>query len=232
LSGQSQDGVVLLETLSELLPLTTLINLTSDDSLAKPIESILNPAASCNTSFLDVLCYALARDIPSYLSSHSSDYSHQNLPSIIQWNSTHSQYIPYGQTLFLRAIKSPITQKTYDNYKKTVNESFQSLVSYLKSTYSLDCLLTIGNDDMFSGTTICGTPRASLTLDYYNPNHQQINIVAVGFSLGDDLLLLRLLQRLEKANLQAGKIDTRTPFQKYIQHPIKSFFSYFALHRQ
>jgi hypothetical protein len=105
-----------------------------------------------------------------------------------------------------------------------MKESFQSLINYLKSTYSLDCLLTIGNDDIFSGTTICGIPRANLTLDYYNPDHQQINVVAVGFSLGDDLLLLHFLHRLEKANLQAGKIDTRTPFQKYIQHPIRSAY--------
>jgi hypothetical protein len=105
-----------------------------------------------------------------------------------------------------------------------MNESFQSFINYLKTKYSLDFLLTIGNDDMFSSTTICGIPRANLTLDYYNPNHQQINVVAVGFSLGDDLLLLRFLHRLETANLQAGKIDTRTSFQKYIQYPIKSVY--------
>ncbi len=222
--GESQDGIVLLRALSSLLPLTTLIDLNSDDSLTKPIESILNPKATCNASFLDFLCYALARDIPSYLSSHSSFYSHQTLSSIIEWNSSHPEYIPYGQTLFLRAIQSPINQETYDKYKQTMKESFELFVNYLKSTYSLDCLLTIGNDDMLSCTTVCGIPRANLTLDYYNPNHQQINVVAVGFSLGDDLLLLRFLHRLEKANLQAGKIDTRTPFQKYIQHPIKSVY--------
>ena len=112
----------------------------------------------------------------------------------------------------------------YDKYKQTVKESFQSVVNYLQSTHSLDCLLTIGNDDMFSSTTICGIPRANLTLDYYNPDHQQINIVAVGFALHDDLLLLRLLHRLEKANLQAGKIDTRSSFQKYLQQPIRSAY--------
>jgi len=185
---------------------------------------VLNPYATCNTSFLDILCYALARDIPSYLSSHAFYYSHQTLPSIIEWNSSHSQYIPYGQTLFIRAIQSPITQETYDKYKQTAKESFQSFVNYLKSTYSLDCLLTIGNDDMLTGTTICGIPRANLTLNYYNPNHQQINVVAVGLSPGDDLLILRFLHRLEQANLQAGKIDTRTTFQKYIRHPIQSIY--------
>ncbi len=221
--GESQDGIVLLRALSSLLPLTTLIDLNSDDSLTKPIESILNPEATCSASFLDFLCYALARDIPSYLSSHSSFYSHQTLSSIIEWNSSHPEYIPYGQSLFLRAIESPITKETYNKYKQTIKESFQSLIDYLRSTYSLDCLLTIEND-MFSGTTVCGIPRANLTLDYYNPDHKQINIIAVGFSLHDDLLLLRLLHRLEKANLQAGKIDTRTSFQKYIQHPIKSAY--------
>ena len=105
-----------------------------------------------------------------------------------------------------------------------MKESFQSFVNYLKTKYSLDCLLTIGNGDIFSGTTVCGIPRANLTLDYYNPDHQQINVVAVGFSRGDDLLLLRFLQRLEKANLQAGKIDTRTSFQKYVQYPIRSAY--------
>ncbi len=185
---------------------------------------MLNPSASCNTSFLDFLCYALARDIPSYLSSHSSYYSHQTLSSIVEWNASHPHYIPYGQSLFLRAIQSPITQETYNQYKQTIKEAFQSFVNYLKTTYSLDCLLTIDNDDMFSGTTVCGIPRANLTLDYYNPTHQQINIVAVGLSPGDDLLLLRLLHRLEKANLQAGKIDTRTSFEKYIQYPIQSAY--------
>jgi len=105
-----------------------------------------------------------------------------------------------------------------------MKESFQSFVNYLKIKYSIDCLLTIGNSDMFSGTTVCGIPRANLTLDYYNPNHQQINVVAVGLSVGDDLLLLRFLHRLENANLKAGKIDTRTVFQKYIQYPIKSVY--------
>ena len=185
------------------------------------MESIFNPAAKCNTSYLDFLCYALARDIPSYLSLHSSLYSHQTLSSIIEWNSIHQEYIPYGQTLFLRALQSPITQETYDKYKQIVKDSFQTLVDHLRSTYSLDCLLTLGNDDMFSSTTICGIPRVNLTLDYYNPDHQQMNFVAVGFSLRDDFLLLRLLERLEKANLQAGKIDTRTTFQKYIHHPIQ-----------
>jgi amidase len=222
--GQSQDGIVLLRTLSALLPLTTLIDLNYDEFLVKPIESILNPSAICNISFVDFLCYALARDIPSYLSSHSSFYSHQTLNSIIEWNSSHPEYIPYGQSLFLRAIQSPITEENYNKYKQTIKESFQSIVDYLQSTYSLDCLLTIGNDDMFCGTTICGIPRANLTLDYYNPDHQQINVVAVGLSLHDDYLLLRLLHRLEKANLQAGKIDTRTRFEKYIQHPIKSAY--------
>jgi hypothetical protein len=224
ISGQLQDGIVLLQTLSALLPLTTLINLNSDLSLAEPIASVLNPAASCNTSFLDFLCYALARDIPLYLSSHSSYYSHQTLSSIIEWNSSHPEYIPYGQSLFIRAIESPITQDIYDKYKQTMQQSFQSFANYLKSKYSLDCLLTIGNDDLFSGTTVCGIPRANLTLDYYNPDHKQINVVAVGLSLNDDLLLLRFLQRLEKANLQAGKIDTRTSFQKYLQQPIRSAY--------
>jgi hypothetical protein len=222
--GQSQDGIVLVRTLSNLLPLTTLIDLNNDESITQSIESILNPSAICNISFLDFLCYALARDIPLYLSSHSSLYSHQTLSSIIDWNNSHPEYIPYGQTLFLRAIQSPITEEDYNKYKQTIRGSFQSFVDYLRSTYSLDCLLTIGNDDMFSGTTICGIPRANLTLDYYNPNHQQINVVAVGLSLEDDYILLRLLQRLEKANLQAGKIDTRTAFNKYIQHPIKSAY--------
>ncbi|CAF4008175.1 unnamed protein product [Rotaria sp. Silwood2] len=223
--GQLQDGIALLQTLSGLLPLTTLVNLNSDLSLAQPIASVLNPTSSCNTTFTDVLCYALARDIPSYLSKHSSCYSHQTLSSIIEWNSSHSQYIPYGQSLFIRALESPITEEAYDKYKKSVEEAFQSLINYLKSTYSLDCLVTIGNDDIFSGTTICGIPRANLTLDYYNPEHKQINVVAIGFSHGDDLLLLRFLQRLERANLQAGQIDTRTTFQKYIQHPIISAYN-------
>jgi hypothetical protein len=214
----------LLQTLASLLPLTTLVDLNKDLSLAEPIASVLNPSASCNTSFLDFLSYSLARDIPSYLSSHSSYYSHQTLSSIIEWNSSHSEYIPYGQSVFIKAIESPITQEIYDKYKQTVNEAFQSFVNYLKSKYSLDCLLTIGGDDIFSGTTICGIPRANLTLDYYIPDHKQINVVAVGFSLGDDLLLLRFLHRLEKANLQAGKIDTRTSFQKYIQQPIRSVY--------
>ncbi|CAF0799115.1 unnamed protein product [Rotaria sordida] len=222
--GQSQEGIVLLQTLAGQLPLTTLVNLNSDLSLAQPIASVLNPASSCSTTYLDFLCFALARDIRSYLSNHSSCYSHQTLSSIIEWNSSHSQYIPYGQSLFIRAIESPITQETYDEYKKTVQESFQSLINYLKSTYSLDCLVVIGNDDIFAGTTVCGIPRANLTLDYYDPEHQQINVVAVGFSHGDDLLLLRFLQRLEKANLQAGKIDTRTLFQKYVQYPIRSAY--------
>ena len=131
---------------------------------------------------------------------------------------------PYGQSLFIRALESPITQEDYDKYKETVKDSFQSFVNLLKTKYSLDCLLTIGNDDLFCGTTVCGIPRANLTLDYYNPDHNQINVVAVGFSHGDDLLLLRFLQRLEKANLQAGKIDTRTPFQKYVQGPVRSVY--------
>lgn len=214
----------MLQTLSALLPLTTLINLNSDLTLAEPIASILNPTASCNVAFLDFLCYALARDIPLYLSSHSTSYTHQTLSSIIKWNSSHSEYIPYGQSLFIRAIESPITQEAYDKYKQTVQQSFQSFINYLKTKYSLDCLLTIGNDDIFSLTTVCGIPRANLTLDYYNPDHKQINVVAIGFSLDDDLLLLRFLQRLEKANLQAGKIDTRTSFQKYIQQPIKTAY--------
>ncbi|CAF3339479.1 unnamed protein product [Rotaria sp. Silwood1] len=224
--GQSQDGIVLFQALSSLLPLTTLINLNSDLSLAQPIASVLNPTSSCSATFQDFLCYALSRDIPSYLSNHSSYYSHQTLSSIIEWNSSHSQYIPYGQSLFIRAIESPITQEAYNEYKKTIQESFQSLVNYLKSTYSLDCLVTIGNDDIFAGTTICGIPRANLTLDYYNPEHRQINVVVIGFSHGDDLLLLRFLQRLEKANLQVGKIDTRTLFQKYIQYPIRSVYNH------
>lgn len=133
----------------------------------------------------------------------------------------HPEYIPYGQTLLIRAIQSPITQEAYDKYKQIVQDSFQTLVDYLRATYSLDCLLTLGNADMFSSTTVCGIPRANLTLDYYNPDHQQMNVVAVGLSLRDDFLLLRLLERLEMANLQAGKIDTRTKFQKYIQHPFQ-----------
>ncbi len=177
-----------------------------------------------NTSFIDFLCYGLARDIPLYLSSHSSSYSHQTLSSIVQWNLSHSEYIPYGQSLFVRAIESPITQEQYDKYKETLKDAFQSFVNCLKTKYSLDCLLTIGNNDIFAGTTVCGIPRANLTLDYYNPDHSQINVVAVGFSHGDDFLLLRFLQRLEKANLQAGKIDTRTPFQKYVQGPVRSVY--------
>ncbi|UJR28049.1 hypothetical protein I4U23_009305 [Adineta vaga] len=222
--GQSQDGIILLQTLSALLPLTTLVNLNNDQSLAEPITAVLNPTATCNTSFLDFLCYALARDIPLYLSSHSSSYSHQTLQSIIEWNLSHSEYIPYGQSLFIRAIESPITQDSYNAYKQTLKQAYQSFTTYLKSKYSLDCLITIGNDDLFSATTVCGIPRANLTLDYYNPDHQQINVIAIGFSLNDDLLLLRFLQRLEKANLQAGKIDTRTPFQKYLQQPIRSAY--------
>ncbi|CAF0944146.1 unnamed protein product [Adineta ricciae] len=222
--GQSQDGNVLVQTLSALLPLTTLVNLNSDMALAEPIAAVLNPASKCNTSFLDFLCYGLARDIPLYLSSHSSDYCHQTLQSIIQWNCSHSEYIPYGQSLFIRAIESPITQDTYNTYKQTLQQAYQSFTSYLKSTYALDCLLTIGDNDLLTGTTVCGIPRANLTLDYYNPDHNQINVVAVGLSVNDDLLLLRLLQRLEKANLQAGKIDTRTSFQKYFQQPIQSVY--------
>lgn len=224
LSGDSPDGLAILSVLSSYLPLTTLINLNDDSSLNKPMESILNPAAKCDISYLDFLCYAIARDVPSYLSSHSSLYSHQTLSSIIEWNSSHPEYIPYGQTLLLRAIQSPITQEDYEKYKQIVKDSFQSLVDHLRSTYSLDCLLTIGKEDFFSSTTLCGIPRANLTLDYYNPDHQQLTIVAVGLSLHDDFLLLRLLQRLEKANLQAGKIDIRTNFQKYIQHPIRTVY--------
>ncbi|CAF4827887.1 unnamed protein product, partial [Rotaria sp. Silwood1] len=70
--------------------------------------------------------------------------------------------------------------------------------------------VTIGNDDIFSGTMICSIPRANVTLDYYNFKQPQINIVAIGFSPGDDLLLLRFLQPLEKANYQVVKINTRT----------------------
>ena len=221
LLGDSPDGVALLHALSSYLPLTTLINLNDDPSLAQPMESIFNPTAKCDISYLDFLCHALARDVPSYLSSHSSSYSHQTLSSIIDWNSSHPEYIPYGQTLFLRALQSPITQESYEKYKQLVKDSFQSLVDYLRSTYSLDCLLTIGKDDLFSSTTVCGIPRANLTLDYYNPDRQQMTVVAVGFSLRDDFLLLRLLHRLEKANLQAGKIDTRTTFQKYVQRPLR-----------
>jgi hypothetical protein len=213
----------LLQTLSALLPLTTLVDLNTDLSLAEPIASLLNPASSCNTSFTDFMCYALARDIPSYLSSHSSDYSRQTLSSITEWNSTNSEYIPYGQSLFLRATESPITEESYNKYKQTMQESYKKFVDYLKSKYSLDCLITIGKD-LFPGTTVCGIPRANLTLDYYNPDHQQINVVALGFSPGDDFLLLRFLHRLEKANLQAGKIDTRTSFQKYIQYPVRSVY--------
>ncbi|CAF4590555.1 unnamed protein product, partial [Rotaria sp. Silwood2] len=75
-------------------------------------------------------------------------------------------------SLFIRAIESPITQEIYDEYKKSIEEAFQSLINYLKSRYSLDCLVTIGNDDIFAGTTIRGIPRTNLTLDYYNSEHK------------------------------------------------------------
>ncbi|CAF2815899.1 unnamed protein product [Rotaria sp. Silwood2] len=153
--GQLQDGIVLLQTLAGLLSLTTLVNLNSDLSLAQPIASVLNSTSSCNTTLIDFLCYALARDIPSYLSKHSSYCSHQTLTSIIEWNSSDSQYIPYHQSLFIRAIESPITQEIYDEYKKSVEE-----------------YITIGNNDIFAGTTICGIPRANLTFDYYNSEHK------------------------------------------------------------
>ena len=224
LSGQSNDGVVLLQALSALLPLTTLINLNSDLSLAEPIAAVLNPASKCSTVFLDFLCFSLARDIPSYLSSHASSYSHRTLESIIEWNNANAQYIPYGQSLFVRAVEAPITSDAYDKYKQTLQDAFQSFVNYLKTKYALDCLITIGNEDLFGGTTICHIPRANVTLDYYNPDHKQINVVAVGFHPGDDLLILHFLRRLERANLQAGKIDTRTSFQKYIRQPIQSVY--------
>ncbi|CAF0835923.1 unnamed protein product [Adineta steineri] len=222
--GQSQDGIVLLQTLSALLPSTTLIDLNKDLSLVSPMTNVMNTANLCDVSFLDFLCYALARDVPLYLSSHASSYSHQTLASIIEWNKSHPQYIPYGQSLFIRAIESPITQEMYDKYKQTLQEAFEKFTDLLKSKYSLDCLITIGNDDYFSCTTACGIPRANLTLDYYIPDHKQINIVVAGFSTNDDLVILRLLQRLEKANLQAGRIDTRTSFQKYIQQPLRGAY--------
>ena len=224
LSAQSQDGVVLIQTLSSLLPLTTLVNLNPDLSLAQPLTGVLNPTATCSVAFLDFLCYGLARDVPKYLSSHAAFYSRQTLSSIIEWNTTHPEYIPYGQTLFERAVNAPITDEEYQSYKTTLQKAFQSLVDHLKSLYAIDCLLTIGNDDIFSGTTICGIPRANLTLDYYNPEHQQINVVAVGFAPGDDLLILHFLRRLEKANLQAGRVDIRTPFQKYVRQPIEAVY--------
>ncbi|CAF3469297.1 unnamed protein product [Rotaria socialis] len=221
---QSQEDLVILQSLSPLLPLTTLVDLNKDPVLAQLIIPILDPTRTCNVTFQDYLCYALGRDIPRYLSAHSSSYSHETLSSIVEWNSSHSQYIPYGQLLFTQALESKLTQEAYDKYRQTVEEGFQSFIEYLKSKYSIDCLLTMDNRDIFASTAVCGTPRATLTLDYYNPDHQQINVVAVGFSLGDDLLLLRLLQRLEKARLQVGKIDTRTSFQKYVQQPIKSAY--------
>jgi len=223
-SGESIEGNLLIQSLTPFLPLTTLVDLNADEVLGELISSVLDSSNQCNTSFRDILCYALARDIPAYLSSHSSFYSHQTLASLIEWNSSHREYIPYGQSLFLRAQNSSITAEVYNKYKQTINESFQKLVEYLRKTYNLDCLLTIGNDDILTCTTICGIPRANLTLDYYDPKHQQLNVVAVGFASGDDFLLLRLLQRFEKANLQAGMIDIRTRFQKYVQYPFKSIY--------
>ncbi|CAF4343385.1 unnamed protein product, partial [Rotaria magnacalcarata] len=198
---QSQEDLVILQSLSPLLPLTTLVDLNKDPVLAQLIIPILDPSRTCNVTFQDYLCYALGRDILLYLSAHSSSYSHEIISSIVEWNSSHSQYIPYGQLLFTQALQSKLTQEAYDKYRQTVKEGFQSFVEYLKSRYSIDCLLTVDNRDIFASTAVCGTPRATLTLDYYNPDHQQINVVAVGFSLGDDLLLFRLLQRLEKARL-------------------------------
>ncbi|CAF2061435.1 unnamed protein product [Rotaria magnacalcarata] len=198
---QSQEDLVILQSLSPLLPLTTLVDLNKDPVLAQLIIPILDPSRTCNVTFQDYLCYALGRDILLYLSAHSSSYSHETISSIVEWNSSHSQYIPYGQLLFTQALQSKLTQEAYDKYRQTVKEGFQSFVEYLKSRYSIDCLLTVDNRDIFASTAVCGTPRATLTLDYYNPDHQQINVVAVGFSLGDDLLLFRLLQRLEKARL-------------------------------
>lgn len=224
LSGQSDEGNRLIQSLASFLPLTNLVDLNTDVSLAELISSVVNPSAQCNTDFLDIICYTFARDVPSYLSSHSSFYSRRTLSSIIEWNSSHPEYIPYGQSLLLRAQNSPVEPQVYDRYKQSVNESFDKFVEYLRITYELDCLLTIGNDDIFGGTTICGIPRANLILDYYDPNHRQINVIAVGLSSGDDLLLLRLLQRLEKANLQAGMIDIRTRLQKYVQYPLKSVY--------
>lgn len=222
--AQNPDGVVLIQTLSSLLPLTTLVNLNPDLSLGKPLTDVLNPTASCDVAFLDFLCYALARDVPKYLSSHAALYSHQTLSSIIEWNRNHPEYIPYGQTLFERAVDSPITDEQYQSYKTILQKAFQMLVDHLKTFYRIDCLLTIGNDDLLTGTTICGIPRANLTLDYYEPEHQKLNVVAVGLEPGDDLIILTFLRRLEKANLQAGKIDIRTPFQKYIRHPVENAY--------
>ena len=222
--GHSDDGIVLIQTLAKFLPLTTLVNLNNDLSLIELLSSVLNPTDSCKTTFLDFLCFALARDIPLYLSLHPTSYSYRALSSIVEWNSQHLEYIPYGQTLFIRAIQSPITEEKYNEYKQILQESFQKFVNQIKSKYSLDCLLTIGNEDMLSSTTLCGVPRANLTLNYYNPDYKQINVIAVGLSSNDDLILLRFLHRLEQANLQAGKIDIRTSFQKFIQHPIKSVY--------
>ena len=224
--GESHEAVVLLQALSGYLPLTTLVNLNSDAALIEPMTSVLNPTATCGTPMLDFLCFALARDIPKYLSSHLSSYSRRTLPAIVEWNSAHPEYIPYGQSLFLRALQSPISQADYDRYKQTVQDALKTLVEYLKTTYSLDCLLTLGNEDIFAGTTVCGVPRANLTLDYYNPTHQQVNVVAVGLNPGDDFLLLRFLSRLERANLQAGKVDTRSPFQRLVQQPIRSVYQH------
>lgn len=168
----------------------------------------------------------MKRDIPLYLSNHSTCYSHHDLSSIVEWNSAHPQYIPYGQSLFVQAITSKLTKEDYDKYRQTVENAWHTYVNYLKTTYSLDCLLLIGNQDIFSGTAVYGIPRANVTLDYYNPDNKKVNAVAVGFSLGDDLLILRVLQRLEKAKLQAGRIDTRTVFQKYIQYPAQSVYQH------
>jgi hypothetical protein len=222
ISGQSQDGTILIQTLSALLPLTTLINLNTDLSLAKPITAVIDPTSSCNVTFQDFVCYALARDVPLYLSSHASFYSRQTLAAIVEWNKAHPEYIPYGQSLFVSALERPITADAYDTYKKTVQDAYKSFVDCLKSRYALDCLITIGNQDIFAGTTLCGIPRANVTLDYYNPDHKQMNVIAVGFSPGDDNLILHFLHRLEQANRQAGKIDTRTTFQKLIQQPKRS----------
>ena len=222
-SGESQDGINLLQALAPHLPLTTLVNLNTDENLMKLMSAVINPTDTCHVEFLDTLCYALARDVPQYLSSHSSIYSHITLSSIIKWNKDHPEFIPYGQSLFLRAVESPISSENYEKYRVTLNNAFKAFVDYVQGTCMLDCFLTI-KDDMLASTTMCGVPRASLTLDYYNPKHQQVNVVAVGLSPDDDFLILHALQRLEKANLQAGKIDIRTGFQKYVQQPFQLIY--------